>query len=104
MVSTVCTPEITPLAWSGWKDFDHRHIDSQIFNEISFLLKVLVHLFCGDVVHCLLVAPPTKWSERKVPCCHVVEGHLIYVICEGLFSSIKKELDNMGCTHHYQYW
>ena len=34
------------------------------------------HLFCGYVVHCLLVTSSTKGTERKVTRCHMVKGHL----------------------------
>ena len=63
------------------------------FPAESFLIQVLVHLFCGDVVHCLLVAPTTKWSERKVSRCHVVKRHLMYMVrrvCTMLFLGEKR--------------
>ena len=75
--STVCTPDITPLAW-----------EDNIEKRLSFYTFALSHLFRGDVVHCLLVTATTKRSERKITSGHMVESHLIerisrIRICEG---------------------
>ena len=71
--STVWTPDITPLAC--------KDINSQLC-QITFLMFFInlkinrSHLFCGYVVHCLLVTSSTKGTERKVTRCHMVKGHL----------------------------
>ena len=81
--STVCTPEITPLAWED-NIGKFQHLPEAVFLKLC----IKSHLFRGDVVHRLLVTATTKGSERKIASGHMVESHLIegisrICICEG---------------------